>query len=162
MDSLYQNINTDLEQVMAHSNAIRVVLVSLLLTSYFTSCSSVSVVNFEHVIAGWEGFGSFLITLPKMFDYLSHRILLAKVQAVMINSFATLKLIHKHLKKRKKGTKINSQIVITGEKYFFRFPMDLYYSLLYSIFSEEIMFVMSDIGLPLIPITKHLTPHLTV
>ena len=31
-----------------------VVLVSLLLTlTYFTPCSTVSIVNFEHVIAGW-------------------------------------------------------------------------------------------------------------
>ena len=30
-----------------------VALVSLLLTTYFTPCFNVSIVNFEHVIAGW-------------------------------------------------------------------------------------------------------------
>ena len=33
---------------------LSVVLVSLLLCSYFTPCSSAFIVNFEQVIAGWE------------------------------------------------------------------------------------------------------------
>ena len=39
-----------------HQNdANDVVLVSLLLTlTYFTPCSSVSIVNFDHVIDGWD------------------------------------------------------------------------------------------------------------
>ena len=37
---------------MGQSVSIGIVLLSLLLT-YFTPCYSVSIVNFEHVIAGW-------------------------------------------------------------------------------------------------------------
>ena len=40
---------------MFRVDAIGVVLVSLLLTlTYFTTCTSVSVVNLEYVIAGWD------------------------------------------------------------------------------------------------------------
>ena len=57
--------------VKNQNDAFGVVLVSLLLTwTYFTACSSVSIVNFQHVIADWVAYNSLKIYCFKTFKSL--------------------------------------------------------------------------------------------
>ena len=74
-------------------------------------------------------FGLLLRDLSKAFDCLSHELLIVKLHAHGFR-FAALRLMHSYLTNRKQITKI-IQAIVSGKKYFLRFPKDLLYLALY-------------------------------
>ena len=84
-----------------------------------------------------------LTDLPKVFDYLFHKLLIPKLHAYGFN-FARLRLIHSYLKNRKQRTKIYSSYS-SWEEIPFGVPQGPILSpLLLNIFFHDIIFLMSE------------------
>ena len=90
-------------------------------------------------------FGAFLTDLLKAFDYLSHKIIIAKLNVYGF-SLSTLKLIHNYLSKRLQRTKIN-QSYSKWKEIIFGVPQgSILGPTLFNIFMSHLFLVNKDVN----------------
>ena len=99
--------------------------------------------KWKRAVDNGKPFRLLLTDLSKVFDGLSHELLLAKLHAYGF-SFAALRLIHSYLTNRKQRTKVNSSYS-SWEEILFGVPQgSILGPLLFNVFLCDMFFVMND------------------